>query len=1177
MQFETENKSNKAFTIKIALSLFVTSGIPIIFLVLFLNYLPEWRWPHASFHSAVEALGGAIALGVATIFFMRIGTKEDSTHYFFIASALISMGLLDIFHAFVNPGKVFVWLHSTATFFGGLFFGLIWLEKMSQGLNLSRNLIYWITSVTLLFATLSILFPDAVPQMVKEGSFTFLPGFLHYVGAVGFFLATIIFTNRFREKERFEDYLFLLLCALLGMASLIFELSKLWDANWWLWHLLRLIAYSVALTYAVLNLFETQRQLRDSKRQLEIIAKEKTEELSSVNQIIDSVSAIQDLYNSGDKGKHVFERMLNTLLSVSESEYGFIGEVLHKDQKPYLKTYAITNIAWNEETLKLYEDNVAVGLEFYNLETLFGQAIVTKEVIISNDPSNDKRSGGLPSGHPPLNAFLGIPFFQGDEILGMVGLSNKAGGYDPADVEELMPLINSCTEILLDIKREENLRKVQEAEAFLASIVESTDDAVIGKDLNGNILSWNQGAEKIYNFLKGEVVGKNISLLIPEERKQERDYILDKIKAGEKVKNFETLRVKKNGEKIIVALTISPIRNKDGMIVGASTIARDISSRKEMEHNLQEEKSHNQAILDNVVDGIITIDKHGLIQSFNPASERIFGYSKEEVLGKNIKFLMPEPYHSEHDQYIKNYLTSGNAKIIGLGREVEGLRKDGDIFPLELAVSQIFDGEDCLFTGITRDISERKEFENALKEEKEKADSANLSKSRFLANMSHEIRTPMNAVLGYAQILLRKKDLGNDTLEIIKTIHTSGNNLLNLINEILDISKIEAGKMELYPVDFDLHTLVLEMESFFALHCEQKKLNFEVNNLSCPVIVNGDENKLRQILINLIGNALKFTNEGKISLTVRDVGSNNYKFDVKDSGIGIASEAQKNIFEPFQQEAESHKKGGTGLGLVICNKQLDLMGSELHLESKLNEGSVFSFILNLPSGKDEPLKKDLSSGKVQCLAPGFKVRALVVDDVSVNRDVLAQFLTLIGVDVIEAENGLEAVHKVRTQPPDIIFMDMRMPVMDGEEAAKLIQEEFGKDKIKIVVITASALERRREYYLNLGFHEFIGKPFKEDQIFQCLTDLLSVEFTYSDEEKEIEEVFDASGVSLPKEFVDEMRNSAELYNLTGLDACMEKMNLMGDEVKGLQKHFYKLIKSYDMEKILEALDKVSIS
>jgi PAS domain S-box-containing protein len=1003
--------SDKEFTGKIVLSLFVSSGIPIIFLILFLNYSPEWRWPHASFHSSVEALGGAIALGVASIFFLRITKQEDSIHYFFITSALISMGLLDIFHAFVNPGKIFVWLHSIATFFGGLFFGLIWLEVLCRSLNLSKNLIFWVTSATVLLAILSIVFPEAVPAMVYEGSFTLLPGFLHYFGAMGFFLAAIIFSKRLKSNGKNEDYLFLLLCILLGTASLIFELSKLWDANWWLWHLLRLVAYAAALAYAAQNQIETKRQLDDLTQELK-------------------------------------ERV-------------------------------------NTQTIKL-------------------------------------------------------------------------------EMEK------SRTHAILD----------------------NVVDSIITIDEKGSILSFNPASERIFGYSADEVLGNNIKLLMPEPYRSEHDqYLINYLTTGiAKViglKN-EVLGLRKDKSQFPIDLAISEVRvGEDRFFTG---IVRDISERKKNENQLNfaketAEKANlaKKMILDSSGDGIYGLDLNGYTTFANPVAEKMLGYSIDEMRNETQHALIhhtkpdgtPYPRESCH---IYESLCDG--KVHQESNEVFW-RKDGTSFPVEYVSTPIKENGSIVGAVVTfKDITERKKIENQLQTAKEEAESANRAKSIFLANMSHEIRTPMNAVLGYSQILLRKKDLDQDTKDSIRTIDNSGKNLLKLINEILDISKVEAGKMELNVIGFDLNELVDNISSMFELRCQQKQLHWNVKGTSGRLSVHGDETKLRQILVNLLGNAIKFTESGEVTFSVTTLEENQYRFDIIDTGNGIPVEAQEMIFEPFQQEEEGAQKGGTGLGLALAKKYLELMGADLILESKLNEGAHFQFTLTLPPA-DETRPRRTKYRTVLHLAPESKVKALVVDDILENRQVLSKLLSSIGVEVVEAENGKEGVEKTIEHHPDIVFMDMRMPVMRGEEAAKLIQEEFG-DRIKLVSITASAFDRRRQHFLDMGFHDYISKPFKEEQIFKSLEELLGIEFVYEDENHEPEitensEDLDVSDISLPEALISKMKNAAELYKVTELEKCIEEIISLDSETKGLSSHLQDLLKNYDMDGILAMLNKVSIS
>jgi signal transduction histidine kinase/FixJ family two-component response regulator len=466
-----------------------------------------------------------------------------------------------------------------------------------------------------------------------------------------------------------------------------------------------------------------------------------------------------------------------------------------------------------------------------------------------------------------------------------------------------------------------------------------------------------------------------------------------------------------------------------------------------------------------------------------------------------------------------------------------------------------------------------------LKEAKEEAEQANRSKSLFLANMSHEIRTPMNAILGYSQILLRKRDLDEDVKVGVLTIDNSSKNLLKMINEILDISKIEAGKMEVHSINFDLKEMINNISKMFELRCNQKQLKWSVLGISDQTPVCGDEIKLRQIMINLLGNAVKFTDSGGVTLSITVLKDEQYRFDITDTGYGIAVEAQGRIFNAFQQEEEGAVKGGTGLGLAIAKKQLEIMGSELFLKSKINEGTHFYFTLTLPECDEKILSDKIKTAKVLHLAPEYKVKALLVDDVKENRDVLAKLLTDIGVETFEAENGQEGIEKTKEHIPDIVFMDMRMPVMRGEDAVKQILREFGKDRIKIVVITASAFDRRKEFYFEMGCHEFISKPFREESVFNCLTKLLDVEFVYDESDSQNKEQLplsdqDLAKLSIPKDIHENLMSSAALHNISSFERYLEELEQSDGSSKQLTEHLRSLLNNYDLEAIVTALESV---
>jgi PAS domain S-box-containing protein len=365
-------------------------------------------------------------------------------------------------------------------------------------------------------------------------------------------------------------------------------------------------------------------------------------------------------------------------------------------------------------------------------------------------------------------------------------------------------------------------------------------------------------------------------------------------------------------------------------------------------------KGETRAIVESVVDGIITINEQGTIKSFNPAAERIFGYESTEVINQNVNILMPEPDHSRHDSYLTNYLRTSQAKIIGIGREVTGQRKDGTTFPIDLAVSEMHIGEQSLFIGITRDITERKKAEAAIIEAKEKAEEANRLKSDFLNVISHELRTPLTVMLGNLPLLTDPDDLPQpvEIAEISQDIADSGEHLLSLINDLLDISKIEAGKMKLY-----LDTLVVvdsvdNVISTIEPMASQKGLTLETQIED--LLIHADAKRLKQIMLNLLSNAIKFTDEGSITVIVK-AEDEHARFQIHDTGRGMKQEDLLSIFDKFQQVDSSSTRAtdGTGLGLAITKKLVELHGGHINVKSELGSGSVFTFSIPLALAQEE--------------------------------------------------------------------------------------------------------------------------------------------------------------------------------------------------------------------------------
>lgn len=396
----------------------------------------------------------------------------------------------------------------------------------------------------------------------------------------------------------------------------------------------------------------------------------------------------------------------------------------------------------------------------------------------------------------------------------------------------------------------------------------------------------------------------------------------------------------------------------------------------------------------------------------------------------------------------------------------------------------------------------------ALEEEKEKAEASNRAKSAFLANMSHELRTPLNAILGFSTLMTQSSDIPETEKDNLKIINHSGEHLLQLVNDVLDMSKIEAGHVRLDAEDFDLGELIRNITDMMRIRASEKGLQLLVDQTSkFPRIIHGDAPKLRQILINLLSNAIKFTNQGGITLrldTLEDDDCNLVlKFEVEDSGTGIEQKDIERIFMPFEQLANATSQKGTGLGLAITRQFVNMMGGDIHVQSKPNEGSIFSFSIQV---KHATTDVDLIShggpgGKtVISLADGEpEWRILVVEDQLENQLLIQKILKQIGFQVKIAENGAKGIELFQTWQPHFIWMDRRMPVMDGLTATRKIRQLPGGDQVKIVALTASVFKDQRDEVMEAGSDDFVRKPYRPEELYDCMARHLPLHYRYAED------------------------------------------------------------------------------
>jgi len=454
------------------------------------------------------------------------------------------------------------------------------------------------------------------------------------------------------------------------------------------------------------------------------------------------------------------------------------------------------------------------------------------------------------------------------------------------------------------------------------------------------------------------------------------------------------------------------------------------------------------------------------------------------------------------------------------------------------------------------------------------AEAANQAKTMFLANMSHEIRTPMNVILGYTQILQRDASLHPFQLDAVTTIASSCNHLLHLINEILDLSKIEAGRMELETTEFDLSALIFDVAAMFQFPSEEKGVALVLDCPHQPVIVRGDEGKLRQVLINLLGNAVKFTARGRVTLQVTPE-PDGCRFAVTDTGPGIPVEMQRKIFEPFTQDAAARHQGGTGLGLAIARRQVELMGGELGLQSTPGAGSTFFF--HIPLAYASGAAVVASRADTRRLAPGHPVRALIVDDITENRTVLASMLATIGCFVVDTADGSTALDLARREQFDIIFLDVRLPDIDGVEVARRMQENPAAVALRIVAMSASALAHERDRCLQGGCDDFLAKPFRFDRLCDCLARLLDVEFQSTVPIRDAQErPLDLGQITLTEDLSLRLMMAAELHSATVLKNCLREVEVIGPAGGRLAEHLRTFLRSYDMETIQKIVAQIPI-
>ena len=830
-------------------------------------------------------------------------------------------------------------------------------------------------------------------------------------------------------------------------------------------------------------------------------------ELAKKNALLNSIASLQSEFIADVQPAVLFGRVLEDLLDLTSSEYGFVSEVHREDGRPYLRTHAISDISWDEASARMYAEHAEEGLRFDNMDTLFGAVITSGETVISNSPDRDVRSGGRPERHPPMTAFLGIPLHHGLDLVGMVGIANRPGGYDEDLVSAIEPFLASCANLIVAYRSDRR--------------------------------------------------------------------------------------------------------------------------REEAEEALHRTERRLRLVAENVADLLYTMSDEGTLRFISGSVERLLGYQPGILVDTDVLELI----HPEDRAAFRESIQDVEAGASNVPVEHRMLHTDGTWRLMEASgVNMLDDPEVGSWVVNSRDVTARKEAEIELQRARDAAQQASASKAQFLANISHEIRTPMNAILGMTELTL-ETELSAEQREYLGTTKTSVDSLLTLINDLLDLSKIEAGKLTLEEIPFSLSDTIGDTVRTMAVRAAEKGIELSATlDPSVPDAVVGDPGRVRQILFNLIGNAIKFTNVGKVqvavavdSMTAAGIGLH---FVVSDTGIGIPEDVRDSIFESFSQAdgSTTRKYGGTGLGLAITADLVKMMGGQIWVESEVGEGSRFHFTAHLTEaglndlvapidpadgshlrvlviadtvGAQRNLNEMLRQGNVSTSVvgdlesaldtmhdlarlqvrpravvvdvrenvletcsritshPDFKgvpvvalpvagergdaarfrsagvaayltkpisnselldtvrlvtserihpailvtkhwlrerrprLRLLLADDSPTNRMLAIRLLEKRGHSVVAVDNGLKAVEAVQESSFDAVLMDVQMPELDGLEATQVIRQwETGQARIPIVALTAHAMESDRQRCLDSGMDAYVSKPFTADELYATVEQLV---------------------------------------------------------------------------------------
>ncbi|WP_417389774.1 response regulator [Gimesia sp.] len=736
---------------------------------------------------------------------------------------------------------------------------------------------------------------------------------------------------------------------------------------------------------------------------------------------------------------------------------------------------------------------IQLGLVFFGMAASFLVARRFTRPVLGLATSAAKIAKG--------NLDVRVPGTSSDEV-GLLGAAfNHMAEELSASRDELEDRIDQRT---AELKASQ--KQLRRQSQILQSILDSMGDGVIVADQDGNSVFWNPAAEQIVGIGPQNVDPDKWSqiygcyLADGKTMCPSQDLPLARAMRGESLDGVVLyLENPDIPEGTWISVTARPLRNDRGELRGGVIVMRDITEARANQEELESRDKKNRAILATTHEAFVGINEKSIICEWNDQAEVTFGWSPAEAIGRSLEeTIIPERYWLQHMHGIEHYLRSGEGPFLNRRLELSAMHRDGHEFPVELTITPVPQGNGFLFAAFVHDITEEKRAGEELRQAKEAAEAASRAKSAFLATMSHEIRTPMNAVIGMTELLLDTK-LDSTQHEYLTMVQESGESLLSVINDILDFSKIEAGRFDLEKTPFHLRENLGDTMKSLAVRAHHKHLELAFHlDADVPDTLVGDRFRLRQIIVNLVGNAIKFTEEGEIVLDVKlDFLSKDelqLHFIVRDTGIGIPEDKQQQIFQAFEQVDESitRRFSGTGLGLAISSRLIEMMGGQIWVHSEVGKGSEFHFTARFGLTEAEiPLNDPLMKVDLDGL------RVLIVDDNHTNCQILEEMLKSWNMQTQSINRGSDTLDVMRAgqqagQPFDLVLVDANMPIMDGYSVAKSIKQDAALGSAVIMMITSSDRQGEMSRCKELGIAAHLIKPLKQSELFNSIAETLGI-------------------------------------------------------------------------------------